>query len=58
MTLTNSGIETWRKFKRKFDYEVNLKTLDANVKKWKYVGSVQARHKGNSGRKKTGTQSR
>ena len=54
MTATKSEIATRRKFYTKFGRKVNLKTITANVKKWKESGSVQDCHKGNSGRPKSG----
>ena len=43
---------------KKLGYKVNLKTVDAFVKKWKQDGSVQDRHRGNSGQKKINSQSK
>ena len=37
-----------------FGRDLNLKTITANVKKWKELGTVQDCHKGNSGRSKSG----
>ena len=56
MAELKSRFETCRRFKRKFEHEVyvkSLKTIDATVKKWKEMDSVQDQCKGNAGRKKS-----
>ena len=45
--------KTWRRFKRKFGHEVNVKTIDATVKKWKEVDTDQDQFKYNKGRRKS-----
>ena len=49
MAEMKSRIETWRRFKKKFGHQVNMKTIDRTVKKWKEVGSVQDQMKGKVG---------
>jgi len=44
-----SRIETWIKFKKMFGHQVDMKTIDGTVKKWKEVGSVQDKIKGKVG---------
>ena len=54
MNATKSLTATRRKFNSKFGRDVNLKTITANVKKLKELGTVQDCHKANSGRPKSG----
>ena len=49
MTKMKLRIETWRRFKNKLDHQVDMKTIDKTVKKWKEVGSFQDQMKGKVG---------
>ena len=49
MNEMKSRIATWRRFIKKFGHQVNMKTIDGTVKKWKEVGSVQDQRKGKVG---------
>ena len=53
MIQTKSVADTRRKFKTRFGFEINRKTISTTLKKWKQEGSVKDLHRGNSGRKKS-----
>ena len=53
MIQTKSVADTRRKFKTRFDFEINRKTISMTLKKCKQEGSVRDLHRGNSDRKKS-----
>ena len=58
MAELKSSIEAWKIFKRNSGHEVNVKTVDVMVKKWKEVGSVWDQFEDYAGRKKISIHSR